>query len=78
MNLSLQVEDDLQLEGEDEERFEMEREEHEKVSSRSEVPDIPAGRFRPDFMARVGGDSIVASILQRYLFLSFKQWKTVR
>ena len=42
MNLSLQAED-LE-EGED--RFEMARKEPANVSSRSEVPDIPDGRFR--------------------------------
>ena len=58
MNLSLQVED-FELEGEEEERLEMARAEREKVSRRSEVPDIPAGRFNPGFLA--SGDSILCS-----------------
>ena len=50
MNLSLHVEGD-DFEGD--ERFDMARKEDEaaKVSRRSEVPDIPAGRFSPDFLA---------------------------
>lgn len=57
MNLSLQV-DDLD-EGDD--KFDNARKEPEKVSSLSEVPFIPAGRFKPVFLDC--GESISGSFL---------------
>lgn len=59
MNRSLQAEFDfegdvrLEMERREEGELRVEMEDAAAVSSRSEVPDIPAGRFKPDFFASI-------------------------